>query len=222
MARRSKVVAAPVEKGLLAATGLTLWRGTTLLFDELALQLAPGEVLLVQGANGAGKTSLLRVLAGLTEPDAGDVTWQGKPLRSAIRTGSLRLAFAGHNLALKLELTARENLQFHARLVGGDSGAGPAIDEVLAATGLTDCAGLPVRLLSAGQKRRVSLARVLLSGSGFWLLDEPQTNLDAAGREFLARVLTAHLGRGGMLALAAHEPIALGSHPTTRLTMGMG
>lgn len=214
-------VAAPVESRLLAGTELTLWRGTTLLFEQLVLNLGPGEALLVTGANGAGKTSLLRVLAGLTEPDAGTVTWHGQRLRSAIRTGTLRLAFAGHNLALKPELSARENLQFHAALAG-TAPAGTAVGEVLAATGVSDCAGLPVRLLSAGQKRRVALARVLLSGSDFWLLDEPQTNLDAAGREFLAVALAAHLQRGGMLALAAHERISLGNGPVTRLTMGVG
>lgn len=202
---------------MLAGTELTLWRGTTLLFEQLDLRLGPGEVLLVNGANGTGKTSLLRVLAGLTEPDSGTVTWQGESLRSATKAGTLRLAFSGHTLALKPELSARENLQFHASLAAN----GQAVGSVLAATGLGDCAGLPVRLLSAGQKRRAAIARVLLSDSDFWLLDEPQTNLDAAGRGFLQQALSAHLQRGGMLALAAHEAISLGAAPVTRLTMGV-
>ncbi|MEZ5566421.1 MAG: cytochrome c biogenesis heme-transporting ATPase CcmA [Gammaproteobacteria bacterium] len=208
---------ATVETRLLAGTELTLWRGTTLLFDALSLNLGPGEALLINGPNGAGKTSLLRVLAGLTVPDGGAVTWNSRSLQAALRTAALRLAFSGHSLALKPELNAHENLNFYARL----SGDPERIDEVLATTGLSDCATLPVRLLSAGQKRRVSLARLLLSDTELWLLDEPQTNLDTAGRDLLEQVIATHLQRGGMLVVAAHQALDLGRGAVTRLTLGV-
>lgn len=206
------------EAAVLAGVDLTLWRGTTRLFERLAFSVAPGTALLVEGPNGSGKTTLLRVIAGLTQPETGDVTWSGAGLTDQVSAGVLRLAFSQHGLALKPELTARENLVFHATLTGQRGGVGAAID----VTGLTECADLPVRLLSAGQKRRASLARVLLSAADLWLLDEPQTNLDAAGREYLERALQAHVGNGGTLVVATHQAIGLGQSPVTRLTLGAG
>jgi heme exporter protein A len=201
---------------VLAGADLTLWRGTTRLFEGLSFALPKGRALVIGGPNGAGKTTLLRVIAGLTMPESGTVTWLDRPLRQELRAGQLRLAFSGHALALKAELTTRENLEFFARLAGQST----AVTEVLAATGLAGCADLEVRYLSAGQKRRAALARVLLSGADLWLLDEPQTNLDAAGRQFLDDVLQAQLQRGGTVVVAAHQPLDLGPHAALRLTLG--
>ncbi len=201
---------------MLAGADLTLWRGTTRLFEGLSFALPKGRALVIGGPNGAGKTTLLRVIAGLTMPESGTVTWLDRPLRQELRAGQLRLAFSGHALALKAELTTRENLEFFARLAGQST----AVTEVLAATGLAGCADLEVRYLSAGQKRRAALARVLLSGADLWLLDEPQTNLDAAGRQFLDDVLQAQLQRGGTVVVAAHQPLDLGPHAALRLTLG--
>ncbi len=201
---------------MLAGANLTLWRGTTRLFEDLSFSVPVGSPLLIEGPNGAGKTTLLRVIAGLTMPEDGTVTWCGRPLRDELQAARLGLAFAGHALALKAELSTRENLDFFARLAGQSS----LVDDTLEATGLADCAALQVRLLSAGQKRRAALARVLLSGADLWLLDEPQTNLDAAGRRYLDGVLQRHLAAGGTLVVAAHQPLDFGRFPTTRLVLG--
>ena len=201
---------------MLNGAGLTLWRGTTRLFESLSFALAPGAALMIEGPNGAGKTTLLRVIAGLTMPESGSVAWQGCPLREQLQAGRLRLAFAGHALALKTELSTRENLQFFARLAGLEG----KVDAILDATGLGACADLEVRLLSAGQRRRAALARVLLSDADLWLLDEPQTHLDSAGREFVEAAIRDHLRRGGMAAIAAHQPLMLGNAAVAYLGLG--
>ncbi|MDH4022519.1 MAG: heme ABC exporter ATP-binding protein CcmA [Gammaproteobacteria bacterium] len=202
---------------MLAGTNLTLWRETTRLFEGLSFILPPGSALLIEGPNGAGKTTLLRVIAGLTMPESGSVTWNGTDLRSQLQSGVLQLAFFGHATALKPEISARANLQFFAQLAGQPA----RVDELLQVTGLAACADLDVRLLSAGQKRRAALARVLLSGAGLWLLDEPQTNLDKAGRQLLQRAVQTHLGGGGTVVVAAHQALDLGSAPVCRLMLGM-
>jgi heme exporter protein A len=206
-----------LENDVLAGTDLTLWRGTTRLFEALSFTLPPGDALLIEGPNGAGKTTLLRVIAGLTMPDAGNVTWCGVSFRTQVQSGALRLAFSGHALALKPEISARENLRFFARLAGQQA----HVEEVVEAAGLGTCADLDVRLLSAGQKRRASLARVLLSNAGLWLLDEPQTNLDKPGRQFLEHALQAHLGRGGTVVVAAHQSLNFGPATVGRLMLGV-
>jgi len=201
---------------LLAGAGLTLWRGTTHLFEALSFVLPSGAALLIEGPNGAGKTTLLRVIAGLTMPESGRITWQGSPFAEQLRAGQLRLSFSGHGLGLKSELSTRENLRFFARLAGLQARVGETLD----AAGLSGCADLEVRLLSAGQKRRAALARVLLSDADLWLLDEPQTNLDVAGRQYLGEVIRGHLGRGGTVVVAAHQHLDFGSTAVTRLMLG--
>lgn len=201
---------------MLAGAGLTLWRGTTCLFEELSFVVPAGTALLIEGPNGAGKSSLLRVIAGLTQPESGTLTWRGGAFREQVRAGILRMAFSGHALALKAELSARANLKFFARL----SGKSGHVADVLEATGLGGCADLEVRLLSAGQKRRAALARILLSNADLWLLDEPQTNLDAAGRRFVEAVIRGHVQQGGTAIVAAHQAMDLGSSIQSRLTLG--
>jgi len=205
-----------LENGVLAGTNLTLWRETTRLFEELSFAVGPGSALLIEGPNGAGKTTLLRVIAGLTMPESGEVTWSGASLRTQLQAGVLRMAFFGHATALKPEISARANLQFFAQL----SGRQDDVEDLLDLTGLAGCAQLDVRLLSAGQRRRAALARVLLSGAGLWLLDEPQTNLDKAGRQLLERVVQAHLQDGGTVVVAAHQSLDLGSASVSRLMLG--
>lgn len=205
------------EVELLTGTDLTLWRGANCLFDHLSFSATPGGALLIRGPNGSGKTTLLRVIAGLTLAEAGEVQWQGRPLSERDESGRQTMAYCGHATALKPDLTTLENLRFFARLSGYPI---TALSELLASTGLTPCADLPARVLSAGQKRRAALARVLMSGAPLWLLDEPQTNLDADGRQFLERVLQEHLANSGTAVIVAHQSIDLGAAPTTVLQMG--
>jgi heme exporter protein A len=182
----------------------------------LSFLLPASAALVIEGPNGAGKTTLLRVIAGLTMPESGSITWQGSTLVKQVQAGRLRLAFSGHSLGLKSELSTRENLRFYARLAGLPARVG----QILEATGLRSCADLEVRLLSAGQKRRAALARVLLSDAHLWLLDEPQTNLDTAGRQYLEQAIRGHLGRGGTVVIAAHQSVDFGSTTVTRLMLG--
>ena len=203
---------------MLAGAGLTLWRGTTFLFEDLSFVVPAGTALLIEGPNGSGKTSLLRVIAGLTMPEAGKVTWRGEDFHEQTRAGRLRMAFSGHALALKAELSTRANLEFFARL----SGMREKLGEVLEHSGLGSCADLEVRQLSAGQKRRAALARILLSKAEVWLLDEPQTNLDTAGRHSLESAIRGHLSDGGTCIVAAHQALDLGSATVSRLRLGEG
>ena len=190
----------------LAASELTLWRGTLCLLDALSLQVMPGSLLLVRGPNGSGKTTLLRVLAGLTRPEQGSVFWHGENIEAQRGEYGRQTAWFGHTYGLKNDLTVRRNLEFFARLNGASL---QRIPEVLSALKLDACADLEVRQLSAGQKRRTALARVLMAGATLWLLDEPLTNLDDAGREFFLNCLGRHLAEGGMAIAATHEAIRL-------------
>lgn len=203
---------------MLACEGLTLWRGANCLFESLGCVVPAGSALVVEGPNGAGKTTLLRVIAGLTRPESGSVAWNGMGLQAQVLAGRLRLAFAGHSLALKPELTTRQNLRFFASL----SGLETRVEPILEAMGLGSCAELEVRLLSAGQKRRAALGRVLLARADLWLLDEPQTNLDMAGRQLLEESVRKFLGNGGTLVVAAHQSLDLGTAAITRLRLGEG
>ena len=205
------------EVDLLTGTGLTLWRGANCLFDALSFSAAPGNALLIRGPNGSGKTTLLRVIAGLTLAEEGEVKWNGTPVIGCDNSGRHLMTYCGHATALKPELTTMENLRFFARLSGYPI---RQIGELLVASGLAACADLPTRVLSAGQKRRAALARVFMSGAQLWLLDEPQTNLDSAGRQFLERMLQEHLAGSGTAVIVAHQSIDLGAAPVTVLQMG--
>lgn len=188
------------------ARGLTLWRGDRCLFRALDLEAAPAKALLVTGANGSGKSTLLRVLCGLTAAEEGEVLWRGRPIGSVREDFVAALAYSGHANGLKLDLSAWENLRFAARMREmPDDGW----DGLLDALGIGGCADLPVRHLSAGQQRRVALTRVLGSGALVWILDEPFTNLDSAGRQLINQRCAEHLEQGGLLIMASHEQPAL-------------
>jgi heme exporter protein A len=187
----------------LQAGGLAAIRGERLVFRDVALAVAPGGALLLQGPNGAGKSTLLRLLAGLRRPDAGWIAWNGEGLDEDQARHAGHVAYLGHLDALKPGLSVTENLAFTA----GRSGA--AIAPALAALGLGALAGLPARLLSAGQKRRVALARLLLWRRPVWLLDEPTLGLDAASVERLGAAMADHRGGGGVIVAATHLPLPL-------------
>ncbi len=184
----------------LTAESLACRRGNRVLFTELSLNLAPGDLLVLRGANGAGKTSLLRLLAGLSRPAAGRVLWNGAAITRDPETYYRQLHYLGHLDGLKPAFTARENLNFSTRL-RGTTAALSALDRFT----LTSLADIPVRLLSAGQRRRAALARLLASPAPLWLLDEPGTALDHDGTELLRHALTDHCRNGGIAVIASHD-----------------
>ena len=193
---------------MLSAHGLTCVRGERRLFAGLDLAIDAGQWLHVRGENGAGKTSLLRLLAGLAQPAAGEIDWCGQPIRRADEQYRRDLLFLGHHGALKEELTALENLQFAAALDGAAL-AGPEAMAALHRFGLKGREELPVRFLSAGQKRRVLLARLLTRKAKLWVLDEPFTALDVKAVDLLAALISEHLAGGGMAVLTSHQAMPI-------------
>ena len=183
---------------MLQAIGLAAFRGERLVFRDLDFALEVGGALLLTGPNGAGKSTLLRLLAGLLRPAAGRLDWDGEDALADLPAHARRVAYLGHQDAVKPGLTAAENLLFAARLSGADAG------DALAAVGLDDLADLPARMLSAGQKRRLALARLHLSRAALWLLDEPTLGLDTSSVERLGGMLGAHREQGGLLIAATH------------------
>jgi heme exporter protein A len=192
-----------MEATLLQAQELACWRSERLVFAGLSFVVSPGEALLLTGANGAGKSSLLRLLAGLIPAAEGSLVWDGADCLADPAAHGARLRYIGHQDALKPALTARENLDFFARLWGGE------VPAALDALGLTPLAELPARVLSSGQKRRLALARLALAPARLWLLDEPSVGLDAASVERLAPLFAAHRAAGGMILAATHLPLPL-------------
>lgn len=180
------------------------------MLSGVSLDVAAGQVLHVAGANGAGKTTLLRVLAGLLTAEQGGVIWQGRPITTNFDSYAAGLAYLGHSDALKADFSARENL---AHEVGLRRPVTPAdIDEALMRVGLSDCRDLPARVLSAGQRRRLAMARVMLTTAPLWILDEPFTNLDHVGVVLLSGVIAEHLDGSGAAIIAAHQPPAIPRH----------
>jgi heme exporter protein A len=201
----------------LTANDLTLWRGPNCLFEELSFEVDTGSFLLVRGPNGSGKTTLLRVLSGLTRPETGRVEWCGKPIEKNRQEFGAELAYFGHVNGLKTDLTVTQNLEFFAQLYGQ---SGDRIPALLDALSLTICAALEVRYLSAGQKRRSALARVLMSDATLWLLDEPVTNLDAGGRDYVEDRLRGHISNGGIAIAATHENIRITNEAPDEIHLG--
>lgn len=183
----------------------------------VSIDAAAGDCVHVAGPNGSGKTTLLRVIAGLLTPEQGSVTWHGRPIAADRDAYSGSFSYLGHSDGLKPEFTAHENLAYEVglrRKLGASS-----IDETLARVGLTQSRDQPARSLSAGQRRRLAMARVLLTAAPLWILDEPFTNLDNAGMNFLSEVIAQHLEAGGAAMLATHQPPAIPRHAVCRLDL---
>lgn len=195
---------------MLEALDLCCERHDSPLFSGLSLTVLPGELVQVTGGNGAGKTTLLRLLAGLTSPDSGEVRWQGEPLAAVRETFHSQLLWLGHQPGIKARLTARENLGFYHP-------ANP--DAALRLLGLEGDEDRPVGQLSAGQQRRVALARLWLSPAPLWILDEPFTAIDAAGVALLTRRLEQHAREGGAAILTTHQPLQGLTLPLRRIAL---
>jgi heme exporter protein A len=189
----------------LCVEGVHVWRGDRHVLKGVSLTLRPHELLHISGPNGTGKTTLLRVASGLLRPEQGTVAWLGKSIASVRSEYQWALAYASHEPALKGDLTALENLRFMVGLKRRATAA--ELRASLDLTGVAGCADLPVRVLSAGQRRRVVMARVLAMRASLWLLDEPFTNLDTAGSELLATLLAKHVNDGGLALVVAHHEL---------------
>ena len=190
---------------LFQARALDCERGGRLVFAGLDFALSAGGALVLRGANGSGKSSLLRILAGLLRPAGGSLEWAGAPVSEDPEAHRARLHYVGHLDALKTALTVAENLAFWAGLRGSAAGVGAGLDHF----GLGELADMPARYLSAGQRRRAALARLVASEAALWLLDEPTVTLDEASVAALGRAMAAHRAAGGIVVVATHGALEI-------------
>jgi heme exporter protein A len=195
-----------------AGSGLACRRGERLVFAGLDFAIVAGDALLLTGPNGSGKSSLLRLMAGLTPPESGSLAWDGGAITEDPGAHRARLHFIGHQDALKPGLTAAEMLGFWAGMRGATNVL-PALQRFR----LASLADWPCRLLSAGQRRRVALARLVASAAPLWLLDEPMSGLDAEAMATLTAVIEEHRSGGGRIALSTHAPLPLAGAATLSL-----
>ena len=196
----------------LKVTALACRRGHKAIFSGIGFSVGGGDALLLLGPNGAGKSSLLRIIAGLLRPCAGEIVLEGGDHE---RTIGEQAHYLGHQDALKPSLSIAENLRFWTQFLGAARGLAPRA--ALEAVGLIELAELPAGYLSAGQRRRLSLARLLCAKRPIWLLDEPSSALDTNGQERLLSVMHAHLGEGGIILAATHAPLGLAQPQVLRL-----
>lgn len=205
---------------MLEATALACERSGRRLFSGISIALAAGVLARVRGPNGSGKTSLLRILAGLTRPAEGEVRWRGAAIGELAEDYGAEMLFIGHAPAVKGELTVAENLAYALRL-SGIAASGEERRAALERLGIGAQAALPARVLSEGQRRRVALARLALAARlPLWLLDEPFASLDDDGIGCVRDLLAAHLARGGMAVLTTHQEISLAARAVQTVTLG--
>lgn len=204
---------------MLEAQNLECLRGERRLFSGVGFRLDAGELLYLQGRNGAGKTSLLRILCGLLPPAAGEIRWRDEPVRALGEAYRAELCYLGHQNAIKEELTPLENLDAAARLAGHAVSEDEALD-ALEAVGLAGREELSCKYLSQGQKRRVALARLVVDRRALWILDEPFVALDVAAVDWLAGQIAAHLQRGGLAVMTTHQPVAIPAGAVRHLRLG--
>jgi heme exporter protein A len=181
-------------------------RGERCVFQNLEFALNPGELLLLQGRNGSGKTSLLRAIAGMLSLESGEIRWNDVPVLSQRQEFRSAMVWLAHRTGLKADLTPVENLRFEAALRPQSKAD---LTSILERLGIARLKRLPLRSLSAGQQRRVALARMLLADVPLWLMDEPFTNLDSAGRELVMELTEEHLATGGLCVMAAHQDVEI-------------
>ncbi|MFA7351718.1 MAG: cytochrome c biogenesis heme-transporting ATPase CcmA [Methylotenera sp.] len=206
-----------ISKGF-TADDLMCIRGDRLLFRHIRFTLKPGGLLYVLGDNGSGKSSLLRLLCGLMQPESGSICWQGEQVKHVLEVFQANLLYIGHLNGLKEDLSPIENLQASMRLAG-DHADKPDVLDALEAIGVGRCANLPVRVLSQGQKRRVALARLWLTERKLWILDEPFATLDSTSIDVLVARINHHLNNDGMAIITTHQDVAISAQSTQVLRL---
>lgn len=202
---------------MLEAKNLSCVRDERTLFSALSFRVTPGDIIQVEGPNGAGKTSLLRILAGLARPDSGEVCWHGQNTLRQRERYHQDLLFLGHQPGIKTMLTPFENLQFYQAV--RTSPDRQVIWQALEQVGLVGYEDLPVAQLSAGQQRRVALARLWLSDSPLWILDEPLTAIDKQGVAELISLFEQHAQQGGMVLLTTHQDLAGATQAVRKISL---
>lgn len=232
---------------LLSASGMTIWRGDNLLVDAVDVRVQAGSIVQIQGTNGSGKTTLLRALVGLAEYDEGDVFWCGKPLRQVRDELYASLVYLGHKAGITAGLTPLENLlalcpelgsgqgqselpdgdtagagQGQSELPDGDTAVRAQILQVLDELAIGDRIDLPCAALSAGQQRRVALARLRLQRAALWVLDEPLTSLDANGYAWVKAEIERHVDCGGGVLFSTHQALSFDPLPVQVIELSAG
>ncbi len=203
---------------MLEVSNLACSRGDHRLFSGLSFALQPGQIMQVQGANGSGKTSLLRTLCGFMMPDEGKIVWRGEDVRELDEEYFAEMMYLGHLNAIKDELSALENLRISAGLSGTELSEKEAL-AALRRMGLRGRELLPTKVLSQGQRRRVALARLLASDAKLWILDEPLTALDVGAVALIQELIAEHLARQGMVIFTTHQPLEVAGMEMRRLSL---
>lgn len=214
-----KIVSMSDTAAVLSVHDLACARGERTLFTGMNFTAQAGQLVLVQGGNGRGKTSLLRLLCGLAHPLAGEVRWRDVPIRAERELFHREMAYIGHVNGIKDELTPVENLRLAAGIAGRSLDPAHAQD-ALERLGLASCLDLPARVLSFGQRRRTALAGLLAAGALLWILDEPLTGLDVHGVALVEDLLRNHVSQGGLVVMTTHQPLALDGVRTLSLQVG--
>lgn len=203
---------------LLEARGMTIWRGDNLLMDELDLHIHAGSITQIQGTNGSGKTTLLRALIGLAEFDEGEVFWQGRSVLKARDELFANLLYLGHKPGISSGLSPLENIMAMCPELGAD--CRDEVQCVLAELAIDERIDLPSAALSAGQKRRVTLARLRLQAARLWVLDEPLTSLDTNGYDWVKKEIAAHVRRKGAVIFTTHQALSFDKLPVQSVVLG--
>jgi heme exporter protein A len=204
---------------MLRGNGLAAVRGDRRLFAGLDFVLGAGDLMYVNGPNGSGKTTLLRMICGLVAPAEGTISWNAEDIRSVGDAYRAEVVYLGHLNGVKDELNGLENLRVNCRLAGHEP-SGTELVRALREMGLGGLETLPTKVLSQGQKRRVSLARLLLTRAHLWILDEPYTALDSAAVALLQAVIRNHLAQGGLVILTTHQQVAIDAGSVKHLRLG--
>lgn len=203
---------------LLEARGMTIWRGDNLLVDELDVKVPASSITQIQGTNGSGKTTLLRALIGLAEVDEGEVLWCGEPFSKARDVLYADLVYLGHKPGISPGLTPYENLCALCPALGADSRQ--VVLEILRELCIDDRIDLPSAALSAGQKRRIALARLRIQQARLWVLDEPLTSLDTHGHQWVRQEIQRHVEHGGAVVFTTHQALSFGELPVASIMLG--